>query len=67
MYLKFGQITIWPTKDVVMQTMPESFKQSYPTTRITLDRTELRVEMPSSLLVNTELFSSYKNHQHLKH
>ena len=60
MYLKFGQINIWSTKDVVLQTMPESFKQSYPTTRIIIDCTEIRVEMPSSLLVNTELFSSYK-------
>ena len=66
MYLKFGQINIWSTKDVVLQTMPESFKQSYPTTRIIIDCTEIRVEMPSSLLVNTELFSSYKNHQTFK-
>ena len=62
MYLKFSHMTIWPTKDVVMQAMPESFMQSYPTTRIILDCAELRVEMPSSLLVNIELFSSHKNH-----
>ena len=66
MYLKFGQIIIWPTKEVVMNTMPESFKESYPNTRIIIDCTEIRVEMPSSLLTNTELFSSYKNHQTLK-
>ena len=67
MYLKFGQINIWPTKDVVLQTMPESFKQSYPTTRIIIDCTGIRVEMPNSLLVNTELFSLYKTTKHLKH
>ncbi len=66
MFLKFGQINIWPTKEVVLKTMPESFKESYPNTRIIIDCTEIRVEMPSSLLVNTELFSSYKNHQTFK-
>lgn len=46
--------------------MPEAFKENYPTTRVIIDCTEIRCEMPSSLLANTELFSSYKNHQTLK-
>ena len=50
----------------MLKTMPEAFKESYPTTRIIIDCTEIRCEMPSSLLINTELFSSYKNHQTFK-
>ena len=34
--------------------------------RVIIDCTEIKCEMPSSLLLNTELFSSYKNHTTLK-
>lgn len=66
MYLKFGQICIWPSKEVVQATMPTDFKEKFPTTRVIIDCTEVRCEMPSSLLLNSELFSSYKNHVTLK-
>ena len=57
MYLKFAQINIWPSREVVTKTMPEVFKDKY---------TEIKCEIPSSLLLNKELFSSYKNHTTLK-
>lgn len=66
MYLKFGQISIWPSKEIVQATMPADFKEKFPTTRVIIDCTEVRCEMPSSLLLNSELFSSYKNHVTLK-
>jgi len=66
MYSKFGQICIWPSKEVVQTTMPADFKEKFPTTRVIKDCTEVRCEMPSSLLLNSELFSSYKNHVTLK-
>ena len=37
-----------------------------PTTRVIIDCMEVRCEMPSSLVLNSELFSSYKNHVTLK-
>ena len=46
--------------------MPEAFKEKYPSTRVIIDCTEVRCQMPSSLLLNSELFSSYKNHTTLK-
>ena len=66
MYLKFGQICIWPSKEVVQATMPTDFKEKFPTSRVIIDCTEVRCKMPSSLLLNSELFSSYKNHVPLK-
>ena len=62
MYLKFGQVNIWPERTVVDATMPDVFKDKYPNTRVIIDCTEIRCEMPSGLLLNSELFSSYKNH-----
>lgn len=66
MYLKFGQICIWPSQSTVKETMPDDFKEKFPSTRVIIDCTEVFCEMPSSLLLNSELFSSYKNHVTLK-
>lgn len=66
MYLKFGQVCIWPSKSVVQTTMPADFKGKFPSTRVIIDCTEVCCEMPSSLLLNSELFSSYKSHVTLK-
>ena len=66
LYLKLGHINIWPSRELVNETMPEDFKAKYPTTRVIIDCTEVRCEMPSSLLLNSELFSSYKHHTTLK-
>ena len=66
MYLKLGQINIWPTKKAIKETMPEDFKQKYSSTRVIIDCTEVRCQMPSSLHLNGELFSNYKHHTTLK-
>ena len=46
--------------------MLDSFKEKYSSTRAIIDCTEIRCQMPSSLLLNSKLFSSYKNHVTLK-
>ena len=66
MHLKLGQINIWPSRKLVDETMPQDFKTKYPSTRVIIDCTELRCKMPSSLLLNSELFSSYKNNPTVK-
>jgi len=66
MFFKFGQINIWPSRKVIDTTMLESFKGKYKSTRVIIDCTEVRCQMPSSLQLNGELFSSYKNHTTLK-
>ena len=66
MYLKFGQICIWPSRQIVSETIPEDLKEKYLSTQVIIDCTEpVRCEMPS-LLLNTELFRSYKNHVTVK-
>ena len=44
MYLPFGTINIWPTRDKIGKTMPEDFKAKYPKTRVTLDCIELKCQ-----------------------
>ena len=65
MFFKFGQINIWPSRKVI-DTMPKSFKGRYKSTRVIIDCTEVRCQMPSSLQLNWELFSAYKNHTTFK-
>ena len=65
-YIKFGQICIWSSKGVVQAIMPADFKQKFLATRVIIDCTEVCSEMPSSLLLNSELFSSHKNYVTLK-
>jgi len=66
MYLKLGHINCWPSRELIDETMRQDFKAKYPTTRVIIDCTEIPCEMPSSLLLNSELFSSYKHHTTLK-
>ena len=42
--------------------MPEPFKNKYESTRVIIDCTEVRCQMPSSLQLSGELFSSYKHY-----
>ena len=66
MYLRLGVINIWPSREAVNKTMPEDVRKGYPTTRVIIDCNEVKCCMPSSLLLNSELFSAYKNHTTLK-
>ena len=65
MFFKFGQMNIWPSRKVINK-MLKSFKGRYKSTRVIIDCTEIRCQMPSSLQLNWELFSAYKNHTTLK-
>ncbi|XP_020905111.2 uncharacterized protein LOC110243363 [Exaiptasia diaphana] len=66
MYLKLGGIDLWLSREVINSTMPEDFKKKYASTRVIIDCTEIKCQMPSSLQLNSELFSNYKNHTTLK-
>lgn len=37
----------WPSIDVVQNTMPKCFKDEYPRTRVVIDCTEFRIDVPS--------------------
>ena len=62
LYFSLGSQPIWPSKQVILDTMPESFRSTYPTTRCIIDATELFCQRPSSLTLQSALYSSYKHH-----
>ena len=66
LYLRFKDIPLCPSREMIDKYMPGQFKEKYPSTRVVIDCTEIKCQMPSSLLLNSELFSTYKNHTTLK-
>ncbi|KAG0424500.1 hypothetical protein HPB47_028287 [Ixodes persulcatus] len=45
----------------VDEDMPPAFREKYPTTRVILDATEIKCQVPSSLTLQSASFSSYKS------
>ena len=66
LYFLLGGQPIWPSREAVQSYMPEEFRNLYPYTRVILDCTEISVQTPSSLLLQSQLYSSYKSKTTLK-
>ena len=58
-YLRVSAIPIWPTREQVDQTMPQTLKDSFPKTRVIIDYTELYCEAPTSLELKENMYSDY--------
>ncbi|XP_074528931.1 uncharacterized protein LOC141792065 [Halichoeres trimaculatus] len=61
-----GTIPLWMSRDKIRSVMPEKFKKHCPNVRVTLDCTEIAVATASSLTLQSEMFSHYKNRTTLK-
>ena len=66
LYFFLGRQIIWPSRADVDRCMPEGFRKLYPSTRMILDCTEIFVQTPTSLLLQSQLYSSYKSNTTLK-
>ncbi|XP_047247796.1 uncharacterized protein LOC124884144 [Girardinichthys multiradiatus] len=61
LYTVLGAVNIWLDEDTVKAHLPDVF-QDYADTQVILDCTELRCQTPNSLLLQSEVFSTYKSH-----
>ncbi|XP_048245545.1 uncharacterized protein LOC124123830 isoform X2 [Haliotis rufescens] len=66
MFLRFGELSIWPHRDVLYERMPEDYRKDFPSTFPIVDCTEIRIEKPSSLNTQTQTYSNYKSTNTLK-
>lgn len=66
LYCILGSMPIWASRQVIDSSMPQSFKVTYPLTRVIIDCTEIRVQTPSSKVLNSEVYSNYKSHTTFK-
>ena len=66
MHIQMRSLPIWASKNTVMDTMPQCFRQMYPNTRVVFDCTDIFTEMLSSFRSQSATFSSYKHHNTAK-
>src|ERR1700733_9083807 len=66
LYIVLGSINIWPSLASNDKFMPSVMKEKFPRVRVIIDCTEIFTQKPSSLVSNSQLFSSYKNHTTFK-
>ena len=61
LYIVLGAVGIWMSEEAIKANLPDVFKD-YADTQVVLDCTELRCQTPNSLLLQSEVFSTYKSH-----
>lgn len=66
MFTTLGRLPMWPHRDVITQKMPSKYRSEFPTTFAILDCTEIKIQQPSSLKLESETFSNYKSTNTLK-
>ena len=69
MFRKFkesAKLPAWPSREQVKITMPQPFKDLFPSTRVIIDCTEFPVEVPSDPDAQRVTWSTYKNRNTLK-
>ncbi|XDV13807.1 hypothetical protein PO909_002134, partial [Leuciscus waleckii] len=62
LYTLLGSLSIWMTSGSVRANCPTDFHGTYENTQVILDCTEMRCQTPTSLLLQSEVFSTYKSH-----
>ncbi|KAK5924926.1 hypothetical protein CgunFtcFv8_017498 [Champsocephalus gunnari] len=65
LYQLLGSKRLWIPREVVRAHLPPEFS-AFPDTQVVLDCTEVFCQTPSSLLVQSEVFSTYKSHATFK-
>ncbi|KAM9364594.1 uncharacterized protein KZ484_010780 [Pholidichthys leucotaenia] len=65
LYTVLGAVGIWMSPETVRAAMPSVFGK-YSDTQVILNCTELRCQTPSSLLLQSEMFSHYESHTTMK-
>ena len=60
-YFQFQTLPLWPTRAMINTDMPNCFREMYPSTRVIIDATEIRVEKPGLPQLQKATFSGYKN------
>lgn len=66
MFLRFGEVPIWPDREIIAENMPPEYKSDFPNTFAILDCTEIKIQKPASLKAQSQTYSDYKSSNTLK-
>ncbi|KAM7302738.1 uncharacterized protein ISCGN_018246 [Ixodes scapularis] len=61
LYQHLSRLPLWATRQQVDEDMPPAFTEQYRTTRVILDATEVKCQVPTSLVLQSASFSTYKS------
>lgn len=61
MFHRLMDLPMWPKRHVVDKHMPKEFKEKHSHTRVIIDATEIKCEVPSSFVLQSETYSNYKS------
>lgn len=62
LYIFLGSINIWANHVKIKEHMSQEYHKYFPNIRIIIDCTELYTETPSSLVLQSQTYSTYKSH-----
>ena len=66
LYRHLSEIDWWPSRECVFSASPVPFKEKYPLVFAIIDATEVFIETPSDLFLQSSTWSSYKSHNTCK-
>ena len=66
MYCRLKPLILWPEREILMQTMPVVFKNTFKKCTVIIDCFEVFCERPSSLKARAQTWSNYKHHNTVK-
>ena len=66
MYIRLKQTIKWPSHEVVLKTMPSSFRRDFKRCICIIDCLDVFCERPSDLMAKAQMYSQYKHHNTVK-
>ena len=66
MNVQWKELDLWPPQELVRYFAPSGFKQTFPSTRVIIDGTEVPVKRPKNPKSQQATFSVYKNKNTVK-
>ena len=66
LYQHLKELDWMPTVDQVLGTLPDSFRKKFPTTYAIIDGSQVFIETPSDLQMQSSTWSQYKHHNTVK-
>ncbi len=66
LYQQFKEIDWMPAVDQVFRTLPTAFRENFPTNYALIDGSEVFIETPSDLSMQSSTWSQYKHHNTVK-
>ena len=66
LYVILGSWNVWLSRETIAARMPKCFHKKFASTRVIIDCTEVKTQIPKSLVLNSQLYSHYKGANTLK-